>query len=58
MGLFKGLGCDAAENDILVLILIVLLFANCGDGLFNEEILAVIIILWLIIFNTCGKECC
>lgn len=58
MGLFSGLGCLAAKNDILVLILIVLLFADCKDGLFNEEILAVIIILWLIVFNVCGKDCC
>lgn len=44
-----GIGRLFAENDVLVLILIVLLFNSCGnDGLFNEETLAVIIILWLI----------
>jgi len=44
-----GIGQLFAENDVLVLILIVLLFSNqCNDGLFNEETLAVIIILWLI----------
>lgn len=58
MGLFSGLGCLAGKNDILVLILIVLLFANCEGGLFNEEILAVIIILWLIIFNVCEDDHC
>lgn len=36
-----------AENEVLALILVVLLFNNC-DGLFNSETLAVIIILWLI----------
>lgn len=50
MGLFgkaDGCGIFGGCNDLLVLILVVLLF-NSNDGLFNEETLAVIIILWLI----------
>lgn len=59
MGLL-GTGDLFCIQEILPLILIVLLFNGGTDCLFNEETLAVIIILWLI----CGsgffgkKACC
>ena len=44
-----GVGGFFGRNDLLALILVILLFSCDGvAGLFNEETLAVIIILWLI----------
>ena len=53
MGFFGGVGAGkgflGGRADILALILVVLLFSGYDcHGLFNEETLAVIIILWLI----------
>lgn len=48
------------NQEILPLILIVLLFNGGTDCLFNEETLAVIIILWLICSSGFfgKKDCC